>query len=140
MKHVKVFEAFEAEMMTPEEFGQRVDDILKSGSDHLTIAKEISDFFRQTKPLWANKAEYVKKLRGIGPWMDSLTPEQQEEVRSMNREINREKASEPNPAPAKKDYPDITSRRVATIAAKRAKILDRLMAGEITKQEALAAL
>jgi hypothetical protein len=87
MKHVKLFESFGTEM-TPEEFGQEIDNVLQSGGDHLEITKAIKDLLSSTQSYRHDK-EYSVKLNKLRPWMDSLSDEEKEEVKSLNNELNR---------------------------------------------------
>jgi septin family protein len=86
MKHVKLFESFEIEM-TPEEFGQKIDDILQSGGDHLAITRALKRLISSTERYRYNKA-YTAQLKELSPWIDSLSDEEKEEVKALNKELN----------------------------------------------------
>jgi hypothetical protein len=85
MKHVKLFEAFDTEM-TPEEFGQEIDNILQRG-DHLEITKAIKDLLYSNENYRNNKA-YIAQLKKTVDWANSLSDEEKEEVKSLNNELN----------------------------------------------------
>jgi tRNA U34 2-thiouridine synthase MnmA/TrmU len=87
MKHVKLFEAFDIEM-TPEEFGEKIDDILQSGGDHLEITKALNDLSSSTQRYHTDK-KYTAQLQKLSPWMDSLSDVEKEEVRALNKELKR---------------------------------------------------
>lgn len=158
MNHIKLFESFD-ERMSPEEYGQELDRILQSGGDHLEIAREIRDLNQENDYVKTDRA-YAVKMNKVAQWADSLSDEQRDELRAAREERNsairggfwpgspkdieayrkNQEESKRREEIAAAARGEITSKRNATISAKRSDVLDRFAAGEITKEEALASL
>ena len=170
MNHIKSFESFEnapdelEDMMTPEEFGAEIDKAIQMG--HVEGAKHVKslgplDLMRSSSEKDRTMArKYMDHMSRYTNHMESFTPDQKIEIRKAldlkyktAEEIEKERES--NFAASQQRHKDywagqerergernapITAKRSATIASKRSDILDRLIAGEITKEEALAAL
>jgi membrane carboxypeptidase/penicillin-binding protein len=170
MNHIKLFESFEnapdelEAMMTPEEFGAEVDKAIQMG--HVEGAKHINSLgplnlmrssSERAQPMTRKYMEHMSRYTNH---MESFTPDQKIEIRkALNSDYKtaeeQEAERESNFAASQQRHKDywsgqerekvernapITARRNATIVSKRSDILDRLIAGEITKEEALAAL
>jgi hypothetical protein len=140
-------------MISPEELKSEVDKAIQMG--HVEGANHIKGII-SANPDVKRSRDHFKPISAYGNHIESLpydqrmevkkvfkpdykTPEEEEAERQaamadLERKIeDRRRAERERTAP-------IVAKRNATIAAKRSDILDRLMSGEITKEEALAAL
>ena len=103
MKHVKLFESFDI-AISPEEFEAEIDKAIAM-DNHLDtqahIRKTISD-----NPGIRRNREFMKMMQKMASWADSLTPEQQDEMRAAAAAERGDNAMvNPVPAPQNKYQP-----------------------------------
>jgi hypothetical protein len=164
MKHVKLFESFDTMIspeeletqMTPEEYGAEIDKAIQmghvEGAKHVKSLKTLNLYQSSSKENRRMPMKYAAHMKRYHNHMDSFTPDQKIEIRKAlipgyktpEEEEAERKANHAASLQKSKDYWAGQERereeRNAPIRSKRSAVLDRFAAGEITKEEALAAL
>ena len=141
MKHVKLFESFDT-MISPEEFEAGINNAREMG--HLEAARYIRNIGRENPGMKMSRPHMHK----IKAFADSLPPEQLEDVRNDYSQKEREddmikgqeRMMQRDAEEKARKSMERKQKFVATKNAMKSDILDRFAAGEITKEEALAAL
>lgn len=141
MKHVKLFESFNT-MISPEEFEAGINKAKEMG--HIEGGRYIRNAGKANPGMPMSRAHTYK----IKTFVDSLSPEQLEDIRNDYSQderyadrMEREKMRMQGDAEEKaRKSMERKQKFVATKNAMKSDILDRFAAGEITKEEALAAL
>jgi len=164
MKHVKLFESFDTMIspeeietqMTPEEYGAEIDKAIQmgpgEGAKHVKSLKTLNLYQSSSKENRRMPMKYAAHMKRYQDHMNSFTPDQKIEIKKAlipgyKTPEEEEAERQANFAASQQRHKDYWAgqerekeERNATITAKRSDILDRLIAGEITKEEALASL
>jgi hypothetical protein len=142
MKHIQLFEGWEQmEMgfeMSPEQFDQEIDNAIATMSPE-DAARHIKGILDSNPTLKGEKASSaLPSMKKIANYLDSLTPDKQDQLRQELNPMRYEKARANSLTPDKKDQ---LQQGLNPMRYEKAKsILDSLLAGEISKEQALAAL
>jgi hypothetical protein len=150
MEHVKLFELWSSSEQvyeTPEDFGNHLKSIIEDPSqDKLSKAKAIKRAVRASIDN-AGKREWAEKMVIVQPFLDSLSQEEKKEVKDLFTRYN----SWAQPIRQRKEEEDRKereeARRKESEEAKKlelrnglSKFIDLLIAGRISKEEALDTL
>ena len=150
MEHVKLFELWSSSEQvyeTPEDFGNHLKSIIEDPSqDKLSKAKAIKRAVRASIDK-AGDLEWAEKMTIVQPFLDSLSSEEKKEVKDLFTRYN----SWAQPIRQRKEEEDRKereeARRKESEEAKKlelrnglSKFIDLLIAGRISKEEALDTL
>ena len=103
MKHVKLFESFDI-AISPEEFEAEIDKAIAM-DNHLDTQAHIRKTISDNPGIRTNR-KFMMPLKKMAAWADSLTPEQQDEMRAAAAAERGDNAMlNPVPAPQNKYQP-----------------------------------